>query len=235
MQNAKRKTQNSVQHAGSTIQVVGDGALLVVFGEAIDAGLNARVQALAGLVRARRAAGDSPWGAPVPAYGSLLLPYDLLRCSYAEAVAALRPLLDALPPPGGEEATPPDEVEIPVHYGGMDGPDLEEVAARHGLAPADVIRLHTGAHYRVFMLGFAPGFAYLGPLLPALVTPRRATPRTRVPAGSVAIAGNQTGVYPLATPGGWHLLGRTAAVLWDPRRAPPALLRPGQFVRFVAV
>ncbi len=212
----------------------GDSALLVSFGEAVDAALNRRVHALAAAVRTLRAAAPDRWGTPVPAYSSLLVPYDPLVLTAAEAEAALAGLLAALPPDLPEEdAEPP--LTIPVHYGGADGPDLAEVAALHGLDPEAVVRLHTGAVYRVFMLGFAPGFAYLGPLPPSLVTPRRATPRTRVPAGSVAIAAEQTGIYPLATPGGWHLLGRTDLRLWDPDREPPALLRPGQRVRFAAV
>jgi KipI family sensor histidine kinase inhibitor len=107
------------------------------------------------------------------------------------------------------------------------------VDQRDAASPAEIIALHTGTVYRVYMLGFAPGFAYMGPLPPGLVTPRRPTPRPRVPAGSVGLAGAQTGIYPLATPGGWQILGRTDLVLWDPFRDPPALLRPGQEVRFV--
>jgi KipI family sensor histidine kinase inhibitor len=214
------------------IRPFGDSALLVVFGDSIDVALNSRVHALAAAVGALRAAPGAPWGVPVPAYSSLLVPYDPERLSCEEAEAALAPL--AAQAEAAADAASGEVVEIAVHYGGDDGPDLEDVAARHGLTPAEAVALHTGALYRVFMLGFAPGFAYLGPLPPQLVTPRRPTPRPRVPPGSVAIAGSQTGIYPLATPGGWHLLGRTDAPLWDPQRDPPALLRPGQFVRFVA-
>jgi KipI family sensor histidine kinase inhibitor len=219
--------------ASPAIRPFGDSALLVVFGDSIDVALNSRVHALAAAVGALRAEPGAPWGVPVPAYSSLLVPYDPETLSYAEAEAELAPLVDQAEAEQADDA-PGEVVEIPVRYGGEDGPDLEDVAARHDLSPAEVVALHTGALYRVFMLGFAPGFAYLGPLPPQLVTPRRRTPRPRVPPGSVAIAGSQTGIYPLATPGGWHLLGRTDAPLWDPHRAPPALLRPGQFVRFVA-
>lgn len=120
-------------------------------------------------------------------------------------------------------------VIVPVTY---DGPDLEDVAVRTGLDRAEVVRRHCAPEYRVALLGFVPGFAYLGPLDPALVLPRRARPRTRVPAGSVAIAGDQTGIYPAATPGGWHLLGRTAMAMFDPTRHPPAALSVGDRVRF---
>jgi KipI family sensor histidine kinase inhibitor len=126
-------------------------------------------------------------------------------------------------------------LEIPVRYGGRDGPDLEQVAASLGLSPQEVVRRHAAPSYRIFVLGFAPGFAYLGPLPPELRLPRRAEVRQRVPAGSVAIAGEQTAVYPFETPGGWHILGRTELVLWDPAADPPALLRPGGRVRFAPV
>lgn len=124
---------------------------------------------------------------------------------------------------------------IPTKYGGEDGPDLAFVADAKGLSPAQVVALHSGRDYTALMLGFTPGFAYLGPLPEALVLPRRGTPRPRVPPGSVAIAADQTGIYPSATPGGWHLLGRTSSRLFDPRADPPALIQPGDTVRFVPV
>ncbi|HEX9167224.1 MAG TPA: 5-oxoprolinase subunit PxpB, partial [Gemmatimonadales bacterium] len=124
---------------------------------------------------------------------------------------------------------PGREWVIPVRY---DGPDLEWVAARTGLNPDEVVRRHSARLYTVYLLGFVPGFAYLGELDPTLVLPRRSTPRQRVPAGSVAIAGAQTAVYPLATPGGWHLIGQTTLRLFDPEREPPALLAAGDTVRF---
>src|SRR5205085_6074087 len=112
------------------------------------------------------------------------------------------------------------------------GPDLDQVARQHGLSADDVVRLHTGATYRVYMLGFAPGFAYLGGLPEALATPRRAEPRTVVPAGSVGIGGSQTGIYPLASPGGWQLIGRTPVRLFDAGHQPPTLLAVGDVVKF---
>lgn len=133
----------------------------------------------------------------------------------------------------GGGAVPGRERVIEVVYGGTDGPDIELVAAARGLTPAEVIRLHTGAAYRVHAIGFAPGFPYLAGLAEALHTPRRDTPRTRVPAGSVGIGGAQTGVYPSAGPGGWQLIGRTAQRLFDPHQQPPAWLQTGDTVRFV--
>lgn len=130
---------------------------------------------------------------------------------------------------GPDTAVPAREIGIPVRY---DGADLAEIAALAGLRPEEVVERHAGATYTVAFLGFSPGFAYLTGLDPALVLPRRATPRTQVPAGSVAIAGEHTAVYPQPTPGGWHLLGRTDLTVFDPDRARPALLTPGDTVRF---
>ncbi|MGM9480950.1 5-oxoprolinase subunit PxpB [Roseateles sp. NT4] len=122
-------------------------------------------------------------------------------------------------------------VEIPVRY---DGPDLVDVAAHCGLSVDEVVQRHTAADYIVYFIGFQPGFAYMGGLDPTLHTPRRSEPRTAVPAGSVGIGGAQTGIYPLVTPGGWQLIGRTALPLFDPKAEPPTLLAPGDRVRFVA-
>jgi KipI family sensor histidine kinase inhibitor len=127
------------------------------------------------------------------------------------------------------------QVRIPVCYGGEFGPDLAEVARFAGLDEAGVVARHAGGSYRVFMIGFVPGFAYMGSVDAAIAAPRRASPRPRVPAGSVGIAGAQTGVYPRETPGGWQLIGRTPAALFDPDRAEPCLLAPGDAVRFEAI
>lgn len=125
-------------------------------------------------------------------------------------------------------------ITIPVTYGGEEGPDLRTVSVHTGLSVEAIIERHSAGLYRVFCLGFLPGFAYLGGLDPALAIPRRATPRLSIPAGSVAIGGGQTAVYPCATPGGWHIIGRTDLSLFDPKRQPPVLLLPGNAVRFVA-
>ncbi len=127
------------------------------------------------------------------------------------------------------------EIDIPVRYGGEDGPDLEAVADYAGLSVDEVVKRHASAEYVVFFVGFQPGFAYLGGLDASLHTPRRSVPRLEVPAGSVGIGGEQTGVYPAASPGGWQLIGRTAVALFDPSRNPPALLQPGDRVRFTAL
>ena len=137
-----------------------------------------------------------------------------------------------LPPAAPRDA---EAIEIPVCYGGEFGPDLDAVATHCGLEPAEVSARHAAGDYRVAMLGFMPGFAYLLGLDESLHMPRRASPRTRVPAGSVAIGGAQTGIYPRELPGGWQLIGRTPLTLFDPSQAEPALLRPGQRVRFRAI
>jgi KipI family sensor histidine kinase inhibitor len=126
-------------------------------------------------------------------------------------------------------------IEIPVRYGGADGPDLDEVATQTGLSREEVVRLHQGGEYTVYFLGFLPGFAYLGGMDRRLVTARRPVPRLSVPAGSLAIGGEQTAIYPSASPGGWQLIGRTSVALFDPARDPPSLLLPGDSVRFVDV
>lgn len=124
-------------------------------------------------------------------------------------------------------------VEIPVAYGGEHGPDLGDVATHTGLTPAEVVRRHSAGEYVVYLLGFLPGFAFMGGLAPELATPRRAEPRTAVPARSVGIGGEQTGIYPLVSPGGWQLIGRTSLEMFDPTAESPTLLRPGDRVRFV--
>ena len=162
----------------------------------------------------------------VPAFRTVLVTVD-----HPDRLAAVRDLLGSLTP----GALPPAAgrlVELPVVY---DGEDLEEVARLTGLTPEQVVQRHTAVEYEVAFLGFAPGFPYLVGLDPALHVPRRATPRTRVPAGAVGLAGAQTGVYPQATPGGWQLVGRTDAVLFDAARTPPALLAAGDRLRFRAV
>ncbi len=167
-----------------------------------------------------------------PAYCSLLVKFDALRWQHEELEGKLREYLERL-----QEVRLPDarEVEIPVCYGGEYGPDLDEVAALHGMTPKKVIELHASTSYLVYFLGFVPGFAYLGELPEALVTPRLAAPRKKVPAGSVGVAGNQTGVYPFETPGGWRLLGRTPVAMFRTDRDGLSLLSIGDRVRFVPV
>jgi KipI family sensor histidine kinase inhibitor len=210
----------------------GERAWLLELGDVVDEALNARVLAIAASIEERRARGLDAIERPVPGYASLLLAFDPRRIA-PDAVRALldEAASDILVTP--VSADPRPAIGIAVRYGGSDGPDLHEVAARLGRTPESVVALHAGTTYRVFMLGFAPGFAYLGTLPEELSLPRLAEPRVSVPAGSVAIAGRQTAVYPVTTPGGWQLIGRTDERLWDPSADPPARLAPGDRVRFV--
>jgi KipI family sensor histidine kinase inhibitor len=167
-----------------------------------------------------------------PAYCSLLVKFDALRIRHQEVETILRKYLVRL-----EEVSLPEprQVQIPVCYGGEFGPDLAEVCATNGITPSQAIELHASVSYLVYFLGFVPGFAYLGELPEALVTPRLAAPRKRVPVGSVGIAGNQTGVYPVATPGGWRLIGRTPIGMFRAERRGLSLLAMGDRVRFTPI
>jgi KipI family sensor histidine kinase inhibitor len=207
---------------------LGDSAVTISFGTERSAELLQRIQATA---RALEAAQIPHVEDIVPAYLALTVFYDPLNATYGEMSAKL---VDAC---AGQMATAGPAVEsrdhvIPVRY---DGVDLEAVATATALSPAEVIARHTARKYSVDLLGFVPGFAYLSELDKSLQLPRRAEPRPRVSAGSVAIAVTQTAVYPLDTPGGWHIIGHTATTMFDPTRDPPALLRPGDTVRFESV
>jgi len=214
-----------------SVEPFGDAAVLITIAEEASVETAARANALAQRLRAAARRAGRSWGAVVPGAASVLVHLGDVRL--ADATRVLRLLADEAA--GGGGAWPDDSplVEVPVRYGGDDGPDLDWVAERAGLSSADVVELHAGIEFRALFVGFAPGFAYLGPLPAALVLARRSNPRVRVPAGSVAIAGPYSAVYPIESPGGWHLLGRTDLALWDARRDPPALIEPGMRVRFV--
>ena len=207
------------------IRPAGDAAVTLEFEPRIDPGVNGRVTAAAALVAAGRFRGVRD---VVPSYHAVTVYVDPLRADAARVRAALEEAASA-PPPGPDASR---EVVIPVRYGGAAGPDLEEVAAFAGCAAAEVVRRHAAASYRVYMVGYLHGFAYLGTVDPRIAMPRRPTPRLVVPAGSVGIAGGQTGVYPTAAPGGWRLIGRTTARMFDADRDPPGLVGPGDRVRF---
>lgn len=207
----------------------GDSAILIEFANEINDAVNDRVHALAEVWRAQNRPEIRDL---VPAYASLLVCYDVQRVSFAEMDALVR---DALASLATHAPRATRLIEIPTRYGGEFGPDLAFVAAHNRLTEDEVIRLHTSVVYRVYFLGFLPGFAYLGSVPEQIAVPRLETPRTRIPAGSVGIAGRQTGIYPFESPGGWRIIGRTELSLFDPQREPPTLLRPGDRVQFVAV
>jgi KipI family sensor histidine kinase inhibitor len=210
------------------ISPCGDSMLLVEFEATIDPLVNERVIALGAKLRRRGARGILD---VVPGYRALGVHFDPLQTDLAaleRAITADAASIETMPSVSARAA-----VEIPVQYGGEMGPDLEAVASQTGLSVDEVVERHMGRLYRVYMLGFVPGFAYMGRVDPSIAVPRHRVPRERVPAGSVGIAGEQTGVYPIETPGGWHLIGRTRTTMFNPLASPPSLLQPGDLVRFV--
>ena len=215
--------------SGYRVVSAGDSAIVVEFEERIDPAVNARTIAFAEAVQAANLGGVRD---VVPTYRSTAIYFDPLRtdsvalmaCVEREAARPVAPLATATAP-----------VLIPVCYGGELGPDLEAVAAFASAGEDDVVRLHTAATYRVFMLGFVPGFAYLGIVDDRIAMARRSSPRVRVPLGSVGIAGVQTGIYPAETPGGWQLIGRTPVKPFDPTRVDPFLMKAGDAVQFYPI
>ncbi len=220
------------------IEPLGDRALLVVLGECIDADLNGRVHACVEALRAARLPGIDDIA---PAFASICVRYDPTawvdanddQVPFTRLATRIEVTLREVETRARIQTGEP--IEIPVCYEPEFAPDLDVVAARAKLSPEQVIARHAAAEYRVAMLGFAPGFAYLLGLETALHTPRRKEPRLRVPAGAVAIGGAQTGIYPRQLPGGWQIIGRTPLVLFDIGRDQPSLLAPGQRVRFRAI
>lgn len=207
----------------------GESALIVEFEERIDPEVNARAIACAEAIQAAGVAGVRD---VVPTYRSVAVYFDPLRTDGEALIACLeRESGRPLPPVTASRAP----VRVPICYGGDLGPDLAAVASFAGLEEADVVRAHVAKTYRVFMLGFVPGFAYLGTVDERIAMPRRSTPRVRVPLGSVGIAGMQTGIYPAETPGGWQLIGRTPVKPFDPSRAEPFLMKAGDSVQFYAI
>ena len=200
---------------------------MVHLGNEIDLSINQRVHALGALVETSSMQGVTE---TVPAYATLLVQYDPLAISFAKLRDFLREKISQI-----EAATSrtPKQIEVPVRYGGEYGVDLESVARHLQLQAKDVIRSHTQKTYTVFMMGFTPGFPYMGKLDDVLIMPRLETPRTHIPAGTVAIAGSQTGIYPIASPGGWQLIGWTPLKLFDPNSELPFLFAPGDQVKFV--
>jgi len=223
-----------------SLEALGDSAVILRFGDRLDAQINTQVHRAAALLAAAKVAGVREI---VPAYASLTVQYDPAFFSQVEPAGGdVSPfarigerLLALLHDSRNEILQTARLIEIPVCYGAEFGPDLAVVVTHAGVSESEVIVLHSAAIYRVAMLGFAPGFPYLFGLNKSLHLPRRANPRIRVPAGSLAIGGQQTGIYPGELPGGWHLIGRTPLRLFDADRIPPALLAPADEVRFIAI
>ncbi|MEN6441472.1 MAG: 5-oxoprolinase subunit PxpB [Syntrophobacter sp.] len=213
-------------YSSPRILLCGDTGISVEFGDSIDPEINERVRSLFTYLRAKAYPGILDLN---PTYRSLFIHYDPFVCSFER----LAQLVSEGHEPGNIPAVETPAVkEIPVCYGGDFGPDLEEVAAFHGIGVEEVIRLHLIPLYRVYMIGFTPGFAYLGGLDKRLHTPRKREPRKKVSAGSIGIADQQTGIYSIDSPGGWQLIGRTPLRLFDPSREVPFLIEAGDMVRF---
>jgi len=208
---------------------MGDRSLLVELGETIAPDVNRRVQELMLRLQQARLPGVREFA---PGYRSLLVVFDPLTLSPSELKARITEVAGR---PGSAGLPQAKLLSVPVFYGGDYGPDLEEVAGRLGISTDEVIRLHTETMYRVYMIGFTPGYPYMGELPAALAVPRRSTPRTRVPKGSVGIAQRQTGIYSVESPGGWQIIGWTPIELFDPTRQLPSLLEMGDRVKFEAV
>jgi inhibitor of KinA len=207
----------------------GEAALVVEFGETIDPAVNARVRHLLLAIEGARIRGVRDL---VPTYRSLLVSYDPLAVGFDE----LRAHIESLERVAGTDSfAPPRRVDIPTAYGGPFGPDLPFVASHNGLTEDEVVAIHSNTDYLVHMMGFSPGFAYLGGMSERIATPRLKTPRTVIPAGSVGIAQAQTGIYPVASPGGWQVIGQTPVSLFDPSRTPPVLVEAGDSIRFVPI
>lgn len=211
------------------LRPVGDRGLLAEYGDAIAPEINRKVRTMALALEQERLSGLEE---VIPTYRSLLIVYDPMKTdvlALEQALDALENRLDQIRIP------PPRTVEIPVLYGGEGGPDIGFVAQHAGLSTDDVIRVHSRTPYQIYMMGFTPGFAYLGGLPEAIHAPRLETPRVLVPAGSVGIANNQTGIYPVSSPAGWRIIGRTPLKPFDPMRSEPFLYRAGDFIKFNSI
>jgi inhibitor of KinA len=213
----------------AAIRRVGDGMVLVEFEPRLDPAINARALALARLLTRAALPGVRD---VVPAYRTVGIHFDPSRADAASLISQMQRLV---PRSGDEPLSERPPIVVPVCYGGQYGPDIEEVARFGACTTENVVVLHTSRTYRVCMLGFAPGFAYMAEVDARIASPRRTEPRVRVPAGSVGIAGPQTGVYPQETPGGWQVIGRTPLKVFDPGQAQPFLFSPGDRVTFVSI
>jgi KipI family sensor histidine kinase inhibitor len=217
------------------VRAAGDAALIVRLPEKIDPQVNAWCIALARTLKLRFGASTRDI---VIGYSSVTVYFDPLRVDAAWLQAEIDVAIGELENEfgaGGEVVLTQAIVDVPVRYGGEEGPDLADVARFAGCSEPEVIERHSQREYRVYLVGFVPGFAYMAEVDASIAAPRRASPRTAVPAGSVAIAGGQTGIYPAVTPGGWNIIGRTSLLPYDPRRRQPFLFRPGDRVRFRSV
>lgn len=207
---------------------VGDKAVVVEFGDEISIECNNKVLSLDKNITSK----NKPFiVSTIPTYRSLLIKYDPLKITFEELLKEIKEELKHQ----SQLDINPEVIEIPVKYGGDFGADIDYVAQHNGISVENVIKLHTKPLYRIYMIGFTMGFAYLGGMSKKIETPRLEKPRTKIPAGSVGIAGKQTGIYPVESPGGWRLIGKTPVKLYDPHRENPILIKPGNYIRFVEI
>ena len=213
-----------------TISPVGDCAISIDFGQVIDPKINRHIRQIIEQIKDLQLDGIIEL---VPTYCALLVQYDAMVYSYSDICRILEPTLQESVTDSANELV--TIVEIPTVYGGEFGPDLGFVASYNHLSEAEVVSIHSGTDYLVYMLGFIPGFTYLGGMDPRIATPRLSSPRTLIPAGSVGIAGEQTGTYPSESPGGWQIIGRTPVTMYDMSKKQAALLQAGDYVRYVSI
>lgn len=213
-----------------TISPVGDCAISIDFGQVIDPKINRHIRQIIEQIKDLQLDGIIEL---VPTYCALLVQYDAMVYSYSDICRILEPTLQESVTDSANELV--TIVEIPTVYGGEFGPDLGFVASHNHLSEAEVVSIHSGTDYLVYMLGFIPGFTYLGGMDPRIATPRLSSPRTLIPAGSVGIAGEQTGTYPSDSPGGWQIIGRTPVTMYDMSKKQAALLQAGDYVRYVLI
>ena len=212
------------------ISPVGDSAISIEFGQVIDPKINQHIRQTVEGIQNLHLEGIVEM---VPTYCALLIQYDALRYTYAEICHILEPIYNQPVRAADNELV--TVVEIPTVYGGKFGPDLGFVASHNQLTEDEVVTIHSGTDYLVYMMGFIPGFTYLGGMDPRIATPRLSSPRTVIPAGSVGIAGEQTGTYPSDSPGGWQIIGRTPVLMYDMNQEQAALLKAGDYVRYVPI
>lgn len=215
--------------AKPTIRITGDTSLAIVFDQKISKEINEQIRSLDEEIADAKIKGVYE---TVPTYCSLTVHYDPLTIRYDDLKERIEALMSVS---HHAKKRLPRVIEIPVCYGGRFGPDLDNVANHSGLTPNEVINIHTSGEYLIYMLGFTPGFSYMGGMDERLATPRHTAPRVLIPAGSVGIAGMQTGIYPIDSPGGWQLIGQTPVVLYDSHREDPILLDAGMYVKFVQI
>jgi len=209
--------------------LVGDRGLNMEFGNEISEEINQKIRATATAISQRQISGIKEL---IPTYRSLLIIYEPMEVSLKDLIAQLKLIQKDL---GSLELPQPIVSVIPVLYGGDMGPDLDFVAEHNKISIDEVIAIHTSTNYLIYMLGFTPGFPYLGGMSEKIAAPRLSSPRTKIPAGSVGIAGKQTGIYPIDSPGGWQLIGRTPVKLYDPHRETPVLFEAGNYIRFKSI